>query len=966
MPRSPSALILIVILGVTLSSGPAAGWDLIEDDAQAIAFFESSIRPILFERCVSCHGPDQQKGGLRLDSRIATLEIGGDSGPPVEPGEPDESLMIEAIRYDSFVQMPPSSKLPDSEIVLLFQWVEMGAPWPIDSNPGDPTTSTPFDIEARSAHWSLHPLADPPIPDVLDDSWSRNPIDRFLLARLDLEGIEPAPEAPRSSLLRRVSYGLAGLPPDPELVQAFLNDNRPDAYERLVDRVLESPRYGERWARHWLDLVRFAETSGHEFDYDILTAHRYRDYVIRAFNADLPYDQFVIEHLAGDLLDTPRRHPSLGSNESILGTMSFFFVEGTHSPVDITEEMRTRVDNQIDVLSKTFLGLTIACARCHDHKFDAISTRDYYAFAGLIQSTRHQYAVIDSPDTFDRPVALLDSIRSSLAAEIERPQTSSPRSLTLRGGDSLFDDFSSDSFDDWFSTGPAFGTGPTRAGDLMIDPEGNLRFLAPNWAHSGSIDQNLVGVLRSRTFAIDHPYYHFLATGTGGQINLVVDGFEKIRSPIYGGLTQSVVHGDEPRWVSIDASMWIGHLAYFELADGATSDYTGGIALLRPGLGDIAVGLVLSSDHREPPHSLPEPPGPVIGSIPRAELSESARTLIERYQILAESLPDPTLALVAADGTGIDVPVHIRGSAKNLGDVVPRGFLTVLEPEDSAPSSDRLTLARRLVSAENPLVARVMVNRIWAHHFGRGLVASTDDFGLMGTLPSHPELLDWLATEFIRSGWSIKHMHRLIMTSSAYRMSSRLRSEVEAIDPSNLLLHRANRRRLEAEPIRDAMLSIAGNLDPTLFGPSVAPHLTPFMEGRGRPQESGPLDGNGRRSLYLNVRRNFLPPFLLAFDFPTPATTRGSRDVSNVPSQSLALMNDPFVHQQARLWADRLSCLAESDPDGAIDSLVLAAYSRPPTPVERSLLLDFLDASPDPWPDLCLALFNSKAFLYLD
>ncbi|WP_197446168.1 PSD1 and planctomycete cytochrome C domain-containing protein [Tautonia plasticadhaerens] len=946
------------------------------DDPRAITFFETRIRPILVERCLSCHGPEEQEAGLRLDSRPLVFEVGGDSGPPVLPGDPDGSLLIEAIRYDSYVQMPPSSKLPDDEIARLTEWVAMGAPWPPEASADGeaPSGPKPFDLEARARHWSLQPVVDPVVPVVERADWPRNPVDRFLLARLESEGLDPSPEADRRTLIRRATFDLTGLPPTREEIAAFLADDRADAFDRLVARLLASPRYGERWARHWLDLVRFAETSGHEFDYDILTAHRYRDYIIRALNDDLPYDRFVVEHLAGDLLDRPRRHPTTGTDEAILGTMSFFLAEGTHSPVDVREEMRTRVDNQIDVLGKAFLGLTVACARCHDHKFDAIGTRDYYALAGHFQTARHQYAFIDPPHRIDDRVLELQSIRSALAAEFgpgRAPAAGPPR---LREGDELFADFAADSFDAWYPAGQAFGDRPTRHGDLAPDPDGDLARLEPGWAHSGAIAPRLQGVLRSETFAIDRPFLHVLAAGSGGRINLVVDGFEKIRSPIYGGLTLGVDLGDAPGWVSMDVSMWDGHLAHLELADGASSNYTGATSSFWPGDGTLAVALILASDHREPPGPASEyRSGPVLDRIDGRTIPEATASLLDRYRQVAEELPEPTLALAAAEGTGIDVPVHVRGSSKNLGEVVPRRFLEVLDPEGKPPADDRLTLARRVASAENPLTARVLVNRLWAHHFSRGIVASPDDFGAMGVPPTHPELLDWLASEFVRSGWSTKHMHRLMMTSTAYRMSSKTRPEADRADPTNALLHRMNLRRLEAEAIRDALLALSGRLDPTMFGPSVPPHLSPFMEGRGRPKESGPIDGDGRRSLYLDVRRNFLPPLLLAFDFPTPSSTRGRRDTSNVPSQALALMNDPFIVEQSRRWAGRATGSPDRPPAEVVDALYESAYGRAPTEAERDRAVAFVReqsdagrAGRDAWADLCHALVIAKEFRYVE
>ena len=368
--------LLLVAPAVAAPSSKAA-----DDDTAGLEFFEAKVRPLLVNRCQSCHGGGKAKGGLRLDTRATALG-GGDTGPALVPGKPDESLLVEAIRYGEALQMPPKSKLPAEEIAVLTRWVEQGAPWPVGRESAPPGTVKPFNLRERAGHWSLQPVQDPAPPEVKDQAWPLNPVDRFLLAKLEAKGLKPAAEAEKPTLIRRLTFDLIGLPPKPEEVEAFVADASPDAYETLVERLLASPHYGERWGRHWLDLVRFAETSGHEFDYDIPLAYRYRDYVIRAFNADLPYDQFVVEQLAGDLLPEPRRDPSTGTNESILGTGSYRFHEGVHSPVDLREDGAAKFDSQIDVLSKAFLGLTIACARCHDHKFDAITTRDYYALNG--------------------------------------------------------------------------------------------------------------------------------------------------------------------------------------------------------------------------------------------------------------------------------------------------------------------------------------------------------------------------------------------------------------------------------------------------------------------------------------------------------------------------------------------------------------------------------------------------------
>ena len=522
----------------------------------------------------------------------------------------------------------------------------------------------------------------------------------------------------------------------------------------MVDRLLASPHYGERWGRHWLDLVRYAETAGHEFDYDLPGASGYRDYVIRALNADLPYDQFVVEQVAGDLLDRPRRHPTEGFNESVLGTGFFFLGEGTHSPVDLREEEAHRLDNQIDVFSKAFLGLTVACARCHDHKFDAISTKDYYALAGYLQSSRHVQAFIDPPDRVAPLVAELKALKATMEDLVAVPSArgpgDTPETPRADDGSVLFEDFDGPDFRGWFVTGDAFGTGPSRAGDWRParDAAGPVAVSVPaGLAHSGLVSDRLQGVLRSRTFTIEKPYIHYLAAGQGARLNLVVDGFEKIRSPIYGGLTTEVDAADGTKWHTQDVGMWVGHAAFIEIADGAAVDFTGARSKILPGDGFIAVDEIRFSDEPAPP-AAPRPAAFVPLEPGAGPSADRVAAFLERYKQAESRIPEPTLALAITDGTARDEPVHIRGSSKTLGDVVPRRFLEAIAGgEQPAPGegSGRLELARRLVDPANPLTARVLVNRVWQHHFGEGIVKTPDDFGVMGQPPTHPELLDYLA-----------------------------------------------------------------------------------------------------------------------------------------------------------------------------------------------------------------------------
>ena len=948
----------LAILPMAASPVPA------DDDPAGVEFFEAKVRPLLVNRCQTCHGGAKAKGGLRLETRDQAME-GGPSGPAIVPGKPDESLMVEAIKYGDVLQMPPKSKLPAEEIATITRWVEQGAPWPAGREGPGAGKVKPFNLRERAGHWSLRPVKDPAPPEVEDRSWSINPVDRFVLAKLESRGLKPAGDADKRTLIRRLSFDLIGLPPVPEAVEAFVDDASPDAYVKLVDRLLASPHYGERWGRHWLDLVRFSETSGHEFDYDIPLAYRYRDYVIRAFNADVPYDQFVVEHLAGDLLPEPRRDPATGTNESVLGTGFFRLHEGVHSPVDLREDGATRIDNQIDVMGKAILGLTIACARCHDHKFDAITTKDYYALNGILASSRHTLAFLDPPGKIAPKLAELEAIRGKVADLLQGPALPD-RPADPNTPDVVFEDFNGPTYANWFVNGDAFGNGPTRPGQWRVRGD-KIEALEPGVAHSGAISDRLRGVLRSKTFTLTRPYIHYLASGKGGRINLVVDGFEKIRSPIYGDLVHDI-NADASRWTTMDVAQWSGHVAYIEIDDGATVDFTGGTAQVRDGGGSIAVDEIRFADG--PPPAVPAP----RSTAPGGRL-EGLKPLLGRYREVEATLPEPTLGQALTDGTGIDTKVHIRGSTKTLGEAAPRRFLEVFADGSTAPTpegSGRLELARRVVEPTNPLTGRVLVNRLWHHHFGRGIVPSVDDFGAMGREPTHPELLDYLASRFVASGWSIKAMHRLILTSRAYRMSSRLAPEADRLDPSNELWHRRDVRRLEAESIRDAILAVSGRLDPTIHGPPVAPYLTPFMEGRGRPGRSGPLDGDGRRSVYINARRNFLTPMLLAFDYPTPSSTMGRRNVSNVPAQALTLMNDPFLIGQAKAWATRLREDPSVPPSETVEVMYREAFGRPPVADERDAALAFLEeqarayGKPDDlraWADLGHVLFNVKEFV---
>lgn len=1100
-----SRILLLCLFLLPLPAGAA------DPSVEDLEFFEKEVRPILANQCFNCHSTDKkQKGSLLVDSREGLL-TGGDNGAAIIPGNSAESRLIQAIGYqDADLKMPPKGKLKAEEIAALTKWVDRGAPWPATDKPaGAPTSKAEFSITERAKRWSYQPIRqDVKPPQVKRNDWPLQDCDRFILAALEANGIAPSSPTDKRTWLRRVTFDLIGLPPSATEINEFLADQSPTAFEKVVDRLLDSPHYGERWGRHWLDLVRYAETQGHEFDFEIPNAWRYRDYVIRAFNLDLPYDQFVTEQIAGDLLPEPRRHPIEKFNESVIGSGFYWLGEGKHSPVDVRAEEANRVDNQIDVLCKTFLGMTVSCARCHDHKFDPISTKDYYGLAGFFQSSRMQQAFIDDPEPWhkrsdelfetqtrlaaarQKPVALarqqqivafwskllktatttapelealkaaaeqagikanvVDSwaaLKSSALGDTTHPlhalaqmslfpaekfaesksalakslEEKDQKSRQSQADDIHFEDFQRADYGNWFVTGHAFGDHPLSSSDVtrtnLIRPNDPL-LVAPGIAHSGVLSTRLRGVLRSSTFTLERPRIWIRVAGKDARIRLVLDEFHLIQNPIYGGLAISPPHADKFAWIEMNVAMWQGHRGYLEFIDdsdgfvaidrivfangGPPPDAPSPTSLLLAqdanlkSLGDVQTAFDKLLTQAATDLGQTNPPAAdasatelrawlgrdhFLGSIadiierqPEPVRSE-IQQLTAKLAKLESALPVPARAIAMTDGTPENEHVFIRGNHKTLGEEVPRRLPEVLQAGQApiTEGSGRLELARRMTNPKNPVVARVIVNRIWQHHFGEGIVRTPDDFGFMGQDPSHPELLDFLAAEFVRDGWSIKRLHRRLLLSSTYRMSSHAEPAAEAADPTNRLWHRMPVQRLEAEIVRDAILAVSGRLSKNQFGPSVLPYLTAYMNGRGRPA-SGPLDGDGRRSIYINVRRNFVTPMLLAFDFPIPFTTIGRRTVSNVPAQALCLMNNQFVLQQAEHWAKRLTEAGDQPPADRIRAMYISAFASPPTEVELAESLEFIDAQGKlyppgqanrAWTDFAHVLFNYKEFVFV-
>ena len=1095
-----------VLLGLTavLVSGAGAGAQPAGPSPEQVEFFETEIRPLLAERCFQCHGAAVETpfGGLRLDSRDGLL-AGGDSGPAVVPGDPGASPLVQRVQGRPML-MPPTGALDPAAVESLIAWVEMGAPWPeaAASAAGAPDPSEPFDLDKRRrSHWAWQPVAAVEPPAVVDEAWPQGAVDRFVLARLEAEGLDPAPPADRRTLIRRLSFDLRGLPPTPAEVARFVGDSSPGAWAALVGRYLASPHFGERWARHWLDLFRYSESHGSEGDPDIPLAWRYRDYLIRAFNGDVPYDRLIREHVAGDLLPAPRLDAEGRTNESIIGTAHYRLVEHGFQPVDPWEDRVKWADNQVDVVSKAFLGLTVSCARCHDHKFDAISQKDYYSLFGTLYGARPTQRAIDDPARLetnrDALAALKQEIRDGLAeAWLDAAETVGERlreeadpapapsaaptpPRDERDGGALAawrvlaaaDDadlpraweemrarwqaelaererFNRERFRvAWDFAGADYaatvghGTGrpeaPAPPGEFAVERRGDrlLNGIYPGGAYTHLLSSKHAGVIQTPRFTIDDDFISLRVLGGGLSFaNLIIENYAVPRGGIYH-LRYSPKR-DRMTWAQWDTAFWKGFSAYIEFAtqDDVTQftlDPEDARQTNRPvrrgdGRSSMGVAQVLFHDAAAVPrdthlpvlHLLDAPPprsrgeltalvgrrlGDVVSRWRRGALTETEAAFLDEF-VRADLLPrslDELAALrapaaryrrlerdvpVARRAPGVieeaapDQPLLVRGNHRNLGEAVPRAFLSAL---DARPYPDpglvRLRLADAIAARDNPLTARVAVNRVWRHLFGHGLVRTVDNFGRLGDAPTHPALLDHLAAEFAADGWSVKRLIRRLVSTAAYRMSSQGSPEALAVDPSNRLLQHANLRRLDAEAVRDSILSVSGRLDPTLYGPSVPVHYAARHGLTEGDPDNGPVDGDGRRSIYQEIRRNAHNPFLDVFDLPRPAATRGRRDVTNVPAQSLTMLNSPFVIGQAAEWGRRLAEGEAGSIESRIDHMFLKALTRRPSDAERARVAAYLRAAatergsaphlllydPQVWQDVAHSLFNLKEYLYV-
>jgi cytochrome c553/mono/diheme cytochrome c family protein len=915
----------------------------VADQAAAVEFFEKRVRPILAERCLACH-EDLASGGLRLDSREALLK-GGSHGPAVVPGDPDGSLLIQSVRHThARIKMPMGGeKLRGEEIRDLAAWVKMGAPWPeADSTPAPKPAGGDFVVTSEHrAHWSFQPCHEPTLPGVGDTSWPKNPIDNFVLSRLEKEGLKPVRAADRRTLIRRAYFDLIGLPPTPQEIEAFERDDSPDAFARVVNKLLNSPHYGERWGRHWLDVARYGEddirgTSQESYP----NAWRYRDWVIQAFNEDMPYDLFIKAQIAGDLLpgvDNSKYVAGLG----FLGLGPWYY--------DIAEPPQARADerdDRIDAITRGILGLTVSCARCHDHKYDPVSMRDYYSLAGVFASSQYR----EYPLAPEEVVAAYKQHQKKIK-DAEKALAEFEKSQSQQLGEILARQSARYLVGTWKVLKRSVPV-ETVASEEKLDAETLQRWLK-----------------YLATPEKEHPYLAafeaFLQReGTREEAERLATEFQ---SALLAILAEKSAIDEENRIIKAQATPKRDPNMMKSLPNGFESydEYCPGclVALVPIAREKFVLWRDLLAEESKGDNPYERQGGILYFTGKQVERfmapvwKEHLALLRADLQMLKDSAPPayPFLHGIAEARRISDLRLHLRGNPYNLGEEVPRRFVEVLsdgEPPRFEKGSGRLELAEAIAS--HPLAARVMVNRVWHHHFGRGLVRTTSNFGRLGDRPSHPELLEYLTARFMASGYSLKALHREIMLSATYQLSSDDSRENLARDPDNRLLWRANRRRLDVEAIRDSLLLAAGKLDLTLGGPSAA------------------LDANNfRRTIYGKVSRFQLDRLLALFDFPSPSASAELRNVTNVPIQWLFFMNSDFVWNQAEHFAERLRANGAANDRERIAQAYRILFGREPTAEEVRLGQEFLSDAPpsgeaSPWTLYAQALLSSNEFLFLD
>jgi mono/diheme cytochrome c family protein len=1128
----------IAMMFLACALAAACAWAA-EPTPEQLEFFEKKVRPVLASSCLECHGQDAQESELRLDSLAAMLK-GGTRGPAIVPGNPAESLLIRAIGHGETLQMPPKKKLPAGQIADLAEWVKQGAPWPNEKLPEvvKPVATRglmTFTAKQKS-HWAFQPIAEPPPPEVKDSAWPQSPIDRFILAMLEAADVAPSPPADKRTLLRRATFDLTGLPPTPEEVDAFLADNSPDAFARVADRLLASPRYGEKYGRHWLDLARYGDSNGLDENLAYASAFRYRDYVIGAFNKDKPYDRFVQEQIAGDLLS----HASL--DEELAGIVATGFLSlgakmlAEDDPVKMQMDI---IDEQIDTLGKAFLGLTLGCARCHDHKFDPVDQPDYYALAGIFKSTKtmenHKVVAVwqERPLADKETIARHDEIKTQLEAkqgDVKRLTAKAIEDVLTterkRAGEYLWAAHQRQQRKELLSKAMPLGSKPAEelaaiAGLQLVEAENYVRGNVIKDTTSWGVG---IGVLVNRgelpnfaeydlTIAAAGTYQLELryAAAASRPCKVFVNG--KLAIGDAAGQVTGSWHPDGQKWfieglvdlpagkvtIRLEQPQFFPHIdklliapasgepaigiddrapaadlkeefvrqwqrALNKSSDDAESIFAPWHQVARH---NVVPSLREGTDHDQKlaqwldlpsvksPRELAERYGKLFAAADEAwkslkastagkeptrlddPLLEAARQVLygesgpfaapknvedlfateTRQQLqqlrdeaaaIEKTLPPIPTAMAVSDASPENVRIHIRGSHLTLAEEVPRRFLRIVAGENQTPITDgrsgRLELAQWLTRPDHPLTSRVMVNRLWQWHFGDGLVRSSDNFGLLGEMPTHPELLDWLARRFVDDGWEMKRMQRRLVLSAVYQQASgtlrnRRGGEREggrggedlsptpplspsptlASDPENRLLSVFPRRRLEAEEIRDSILFTSGQLDSKMGG-SYLP--TPSRQYVTSTASVNPAVYNIRcRSVYVPVVRSALYEVFQSFDFADPSVLVARRDATTVAPQALFMLNSQLTADASRALATELLARGELDDAARVRTLYERCYGRPASDADVKRAIEFVtryaapaeaqsmtpgDARHRAWQALCRGVMAASEFVYIE
>lgn len=926
------AVCATVLLTLVVSSTSPAFADESVADTAGIEFFEKHVRPVLVQHCYECHSGDEVNGGLLLDSRDGVTK-GGDTGPAIVKGDPDHSLLIEAIRYKNRdLQMPPQNALPGSAVEILEKWVRIGAPDPREAVATTSNSPTGMSIEEGRRFWSFQPVANPSTPEVQDSAWVRNPVDAFVLSALEAKGLRPAAPADKRTLIRRVTFNVTGLPPTVEEVDAFLADESADAYQKVVDRLLQSPQYGVRWGRHWLDVARYADSNGLDENLALGNAWRYRDYVIDAFNNDKPFDRFLMEQLAGDLI------PS-ATNES--RTATGFLVLGAKvlAEPDMEKLVMDTIDEQLDSTGKAFMGMTLGCVRCHDHKFDPLKQTDYYALAAIFKSTRtfaetktgvikHWY---EHSFATEEELEALKKIDAEIAEKKSAATGFKNKAIAQLRTDAQ-------------SKAAEYLVAATR-----FEPSAPLTVVEDIAAPQNLHPRILHHCRLHLEYNQDDPFF-----ATWHELNAEDD--------------PALAVGRYYRKLFADVDIALAEARKVDPKATAPTD-----PLLRTA------------------HNARQDLSGFLAVPPKVEYAFDAETLAEydrledEARIVESRAPDEPAAMGVSEQTILtSLPIHIRGSHLSLGDPVERGFPEVMRTSNVPPilpsgQSGRLEFARWLASSQHPLTARVYVNRIWGWHFGRGIVGTTENFGRLGDRPSHPELLDWLAHQFMADGWSTRKLHRVILLSNTYQMASvhEQESQGQEADPENRLLWKFRLQRLDAEQIRDSILAVSERLDTSIGGKTVPLRNRQFVFNHT--SEDHTKYDSLRRGVYLPIIRNNLYTLFEQFDFPDPTMPTGHRNATVVAPQALLLMNSELVMASADELAKQVRSTAKDDTV-AVHSAYVRTLGRPPTAEEVQRSLAFLGevtsgsitaTGIDPleetraWSLLCQSLFASNEFIYV-